>query len=222
MDLRTIMNNDASGTSDAPSTAPLQSPSQVSRKPSDPMYAPRDQQRTSSYPSAYSSHPPQPPPLQRPHASPERSSSYGSLQSPYQYHPPSAQIAGAQSQRGPSPPPYGSSASRDSFSTYGHPQQHHQQQQSPFAQQRTARQRLLHSLTRRSNSPPQPKDPYRILREVQLLHLIPVKRPHLRAPNPPAMNPCQIVPQARGLVRMLRFICRRRRCPVSRDRIQDR
>ncbi|PIG81680.1 mRNA capping nucleoside-triphosphatase [Aspergillus arachidicola] len=137
MDLRTIMNNDASGTSDAPSTAPLQSPSQVSRKPSDPMYAPRDQQRTSSYPSAYSSHPPQPPPLQRPHASPERSSSYGSLQSPYQYHPPSAQIAGAQSQRGPSPPPYGSSASRDSFSTYGHPQQHHQQQQSPFAQQRS-------------------------------------------------------------------------------------
>ncbi|KOC08878.1 putative mRNA capping nucleoside-triphosphatase [Aspergillus flavus] len=136
MDLRTIMNNDASGTSDAPSTAPLQSPSQVSRKPSDPMYAPRDQQRTSSYPSAYSSHPPQPPPLQRPHASPERSSSYGSLQSPYQYHPPSAQIAGAQSQRGPSPPPYGSSASRDSFSTYGHPQQH-QQQQSPFAQQRS-------------------------------------------------------------------------------------
>ncbi|KAE8394703.1 CYTH-like domain-containing protein [Aspergillus alliaceus] len=130
MDLRTIMNNDAAGTAEVPSS---QSPSQVSRKPSDPIYAPRDQ-RTPSYPSAYPSHPPQPPPLQRSHVSPERSSSYGSLQSPYQYHPTAAQSAGAQSQRGPSPPPYGS---RDSFSTYGHPQQvqQQQQQQSPFAPQ---------------------------------------------------------------------------------------
>ncbi|KAE8352617.1 CYTH-like domain-containing protein [Aspergillus coremiiformis] len=128
MDLRTIMNNDASGTSEQASV-PLQSPSQVSRKPSDPIYAPRDQ-RTASYPSTYPSHPPQPPPIQRPHASPERSSSYGSLQSPYQYHPSSAQSAGAQSQRGPSPPPYSPSASRDSYSAYGHPQQQQQRSQS--------------------------------------------------------------------------------------------
>ncbi|KNG82855.1 putative mRNA capping nucleoside-triphosphatase [Aspergillus nomiae NRRL 13137] len=221
MDLRTIMNNDASGTSDAPPTAPPQSPSQVSRKPSDPMYAPRDQQRTSSYPSAYSSHPPQPPPLQRPHASPERSSSYGSLQSPYQYHPPSAQVAGAQSQRGPSPPPYGSSASRDSFSTYGHPQQQPQQQQSPFAQQRS--QSIQSVLTPSSTStysfhpresppaaasqsypsqqfppPAQGSVPNTPRGLFLLLHPIPVKRPHRRALNPPAMNPYQIVPRARG------------------------
>ncbi|KAF7597259.1 mRNA-capping enzyme subunit beta [Aspergillus hancockii] len=134
MDLRTIMNTDAAGTAEPPPSASHQSPSHASRKPSDPIYAPRDQ-RTPSYPSAYPTHPPQPPPLQRPQASPERSSSYGSLQSPYQYHPTSAQSAGAVSQRGPSPPPYGS-ASLDSYSAYGHPKQQ-QQQQSPFAPQRS-------------------------------------------------------------------------------------
>ncbi|KAE8152607.1 CYTH-like domain-containing protein [Aspergillus avenaceus] len=134
MDLRTIMNNDATGSSEGPPSVPHQSPSQTSRKPSDPIYAPRDQ-RTASYPSAYPTHPQQPPPLQPPHTSPERSSSYGSLQSPYQYQPPPAPNASAQSQRVPSPPPYGSS--RDSYSAYGHPQQQQQQQQSPFAQQRS-------------------------------------------------------------------------------------
>ncbi|KAA8648988.1 putative mRNA capping nucleoside-triphosphatase [Aspergillus tanneri] len=81
MDLRTIMNSDAAASS---------------AKPSDSVYPPRDQPAPSStsYPSAY------------PHTSPERSSSYGSLQSPYQYH-------------HPPPPPYGSSTSRDPYPAPG-------------------------------------------------------------------------------------------------------
>lgn len=120
MDLRTIMNSDATGTSDA---APA--PSQQSLSRTESVYPPRQPQNVTASPSSSSSsHPPgsqqQPPPLQRPHASPERSSSYGSIQSPFQYHSASALSAGAQSQRGQSPPPpappFASSGSRDSYS----------------------------------------------------------------------------------------------------------
>ncbi|OOF97981.1 hypothetical protein ASPCADRAFT_205249 [Aspergillus carbonarius ITEM 5010] len=129
MDLRTIMNSDVAGNSSAPSH-PQQSPSQTPRKSSDPIYPPRDQlpSSSSSYPSAF----PGPPPPQRTHTSPERSSSYGSLQSPYQYI-----KSSAQPQRAPSPPPYGS-ASRDSFAaSVAYNQHHHQQHQSPVAHQRS-------------------------------------------------------------------------------------
>lgn len=155
------MNSDATGTSDA---APA--PSQQSLSRTESVYPPRQPQNVTASPSSSSSsHPPgsqqQPPPLQRPHASPERSSSYGSIQSPFQYHSASALSAGAQSQRGQSPPPpappFASSGSRDSYSasasyntaaslaspytpqpassTGPFPEQ--QQQQSYFAQQRS-------------------------------------------------------------------------------------
>ncbi|RAL05978.1 putative mRNA capping nucleoside-triphosphatase [Aspergillus ibericus CBS 121593] len=131
MDLRTIMNSDVAGNSSAPSHPQQQTP----RKSSDPIYPPRDQlpSSSSSYPSAF----PGPPPPQRIHASPERSSSYGSLQSPYQYHPSPVIKSGAQPQRAPSPPPYGS-ASRDTFAASVAYNQHHlQQHQSPIAHQRS-------------------------------------------------------------------------------------
>ncbi|PKY02051.1 mRNA triphosphatase CET1 [Aspergillus campestris IBT 28561] len=106
MDLRTIMNSDAAGTANS---QPQKSPS--SQPPPDPnSYPPREHHPAPSptYPSAY---PTNPPPLQRTQTAPERSSSYGSLQSPYQYQSPTAVAPGAQSQRGPSPPPppFGSS-----------------------------------------------------------------------------------------------------------------
>ncbi|GJP87622.1 mRNA capping nucleoside-triphosphatase [Aspergillus niger] len=134
MDLRTIMNTESAGNSSAPSQ-PQPSPSQAPRDSSDPIYPPRDQlPSSSSYPSAF----PGPPPPQRSHASPERSSSYGSLQSPYQYRPSPAIIPSAPSQRAPTPPPYGASVSRDSFASVAYnQQQQQQQQQSPVAQQRS-------------------------------------------------------------------------------------
>ncbi|TPR03704.1 short chain dehydrogenase family protein [Aspergillus niger] len=133
MDLRTIMNTESAGNSSAPSqTQP--SPSQAPRDSSDPIYPPRDQlPSSSSYPSAF----PGPPPPQRSHASPERSSSYGSLQSPYQYRPSPAIIPSAPSQRAPTPPPYGASVSRDSFaesSPTGAAQPYPSQHFSPPAQ----------------------------------------------------------------------------------------
>lgn len=88
-----------------------------SSKPSEPAYPPRDQTAppaaspSSSYPPAYS------------RGSPERTSSYGSLQSPYQYQP-------------SHPAPYGSSASRDSFGAPG-PYNLPQQQSPVYAQQRS-------------------------------------------------------------------------------------
>ncbi|PYH93531.1 mRNA triphosphatase CET1 [Aspergillus ellipticus CBS 707.79] len=133
MDLRTIMNSDLAGNAN-PAPPPQQLPSQAPRKSSDPVFSTRDQlpsSSSSSYPSAF----PGPPPPQPLHASPERSSSYGSLQSAYQPHPSSAVKSSAQSQRAPSPPagPYGSSASRDSFASVAY----NQPQQSPVAHQRS-------------------------------------------------------------------------------------
>ncbi|PTU24082.1 hypothetical protein P175DRAFT_0497195 [Aspergillus ochraceoroseus IBT 24754] len=144
MDLRTIMNSDAAASSHrAQSPSAHQSPSQqLARKASDPVY-PAHEQHASPSSATYASNYPggpsqQPPPLQRTHTSPDRSSSYGSLQSPYQYQASSSLNASAQSQRGQSPPaPYGSSTSRDSFAApagYNHSQQ---QQQSPIAHQRS-------------------------------------------------------------------------------------
>ncbi|KAF7122453.1 hypothetical protein CNMCM5793_000478 [Aspergillus hiratsukae] len=164
MDLRTIMNSDATGTTNA---APA--PSQQSLSRTESVYPPRQPQHVTaspsssspSHPPGFQQQPPPPPPLQRPHASPERSSSYGSIQSPFQYHSASALSAGAQSQRGQSPPlpapPYASSGSRDSYSASASyntaaplaspytpqpassagPFPEQQQQQSYFAQQRS-------------------------------------------------------------------------------------
>lgn len=148
MDLRTIMNSDAAGTSRRPPSPPShRSPSQLSRKPSEPIYPAHDQppssSSSSSYPSGYPNEPSQqPPPLQRAQTSPDRGSSYGSLQSPYQYNATSSLNAGAQSHRGHSPPPapYGPSASRDSFAApvaYHHPQHPPSHQPSPAAAQRS-------------------------------------------------------------------------------------
>ncbi|EAW10318.1 putative mRNA capping nucleoside-triphosphatase [Aspergillus clavatus NRRL 1] len=128
MDLRTIMNTDATGTASAASAPSQQSPSRA-----ESVYPPRQPQpataspasSASSYPPGYNAQqqPSQPAPLQRSRASPERSSSYGSIQSPYQPHSTAAVSAGAQPQRGQSPPPppppppaYASASSRDSYS----------------------------------------------------------------------------------------------------------
>ncbi|KAL3473451.1 CYTH-like domain-containing protein [Aspergillus californicus] len=135
MDLRTIMNSDAAGNSQRPPSPPAH----LSRRPSEQLPS-----SSSSHPSGYpSGQSQQPPPLQRAQTSPDRSSSYGSLQSPYQYQPTTSLTTGAQPQRGPSPPPttYAPSTMRDSFAApvvYSHPQHHQaQQQQSPISHQRS-------------------------------------------------------------------------------------
>ncbi|KAL4946692.1 hypothetical protein BDV06DRAFT_182128 [Aspergillus oleicola] len=140
MDLSSIMNSDAAGSSRRPP-----SPSRVARKPSEPTYSTHDQppSSSSSYASGYPNGPSQqPPPLQRAQTSPDRNSSYGALQSPYQYNAPSSVNANPQSQRGHSPPtaPHGPSTSRDSFAApvaYPHSQHHPSHQQSPIAPQRS-------------------------------------------------------------------------------------
>ncbi|CBF85389.1 hypothetical protein AN1697.2 [Aspergillus nidulans FGSC A4] len=173
MDLRTIMNSEAAGTSQRPPSPTLhRSPPQLTRKPSEPTYPAHEQfpssSSSSSYPSGYPNGPAQQPaPLQRSQTSPDRAPSYGSLQSPYQYN-----STGAQSQRGHTPPaaPYGASASRESFTApANYPPQHHQShQQSPTAPQRSQSiQSVLspyppasHSYPRRENSPAASQHPY--------------------------------------------------------------
>ncbi|KAL2814311.1 CYTH-like domain-containing protein [Aspergillus granulosus] len=173
MDLRTIMNSDAAGASRRPASPPShRSPPQATRKPSEPIYPSSHDQlpSSSSYPAGY---PNGPPPLQRAQTSPDRSSSYGSLQSPYQYHPPSSSNASAQHQRGPSPPPapYGPPTRRDSFAApaaYNHPQHHQSQQQSPIAPQRsqsiqsvlTPYSSASHSFPHRESPPAAAPQPY--------------------------------------------------------------
>lgn len=173
MDLRTIMNTDAGGASNP---AP---PSQSSSSPSDPSH----QQRTQQTYQDYAGRPPQPP-LQHPqHASPDRSSSYGPAQSPYQrFHPAPPQLnTSVGSQRSQSPPhvstPYGPGA-RDPYSASAynsHPQHppagplaspytsqqpmsagpQHPEQQSYFAQQRS------HSLQSVMTNPRAPGETFR-------------------------------------------------------------
>ncbi|KAI9931019.1 mRNA-capping enzyme subunit beta [Aspergillus wentii] len=142
MDLRTIMNSDAAGASNNnnPTPSSRQSPSQASISHPESAYPPRQQQQpqhassssVASYPPGYPGRPAQPPPLQPPHASPDRSSSYGSIQSPYRYNPASGLNAGASSQRGQSPPaavPPSHPYSRSASTSYTHELQHHQPQQ---------------------------------------------------------------------------------------------
>lgn len=76
MDLRTIMNNDAGGANNAPPV------SQLSSSPSDPSHQQRAQSTYQEYPARAS----QPPIQHSQHVSPDRSSPYGSAQSPYQQH----------------------------------------------------------------------------------------------------------------------------------------
>ncbi|KAJ5108057.1 hypothetical protein N7456_004732 [Penicillium angulare] len=75
MDLRTIMNNDGGGAKSSvpPANQSSSPPSELSQK-----------QRTQSAYPEYPARPPQPSLQHTQHASPERSSSYGSTQSPYQ------------------------------------------------------------------------------------------------------------------------------------------
>ncbi|KAL4922513.1 CYTH-like domain-containing protein [Aspergillus aurantiobrunneus] len=164
MDLRTIMNSDAGGTSRRPPSPPSQrSPSQLTRKPSEPIYPTQDQS-SSSYPSGFpNGSSQQPPSLQRAQTFPDRAS-YSTLQSPYQYNPTSLN-AGTQSRRGHSPPPasYGPSTSRDSFAApvpYHHPQHHQSHQPSPIPPQRSQSiQSVLTSFPPSSNSFPHRESP---------------------------------------------------------------
>ncbi|KAJ5175166.1 uncharacterized protein N7482_001043 [Penicillium canariense] len=169
MDLRTIM-NDAGGASNAPPAT------QASSSPTDPSHPQRAQQQYSEY----SGHPSQPS-LQHTHASPDRSSSFGPAQSPYQqFNAPPPLNTALQSQQSQSPTlvstPDGHSA-RDPYgaSAYNsHPQapagplaspytpQHpmtagpqHPEQQSYFAQQRS------HSLQSMMTTPRAPGEIFR-------------------------------------------------------------
>ncbi|KAL1966429.1 hypothetical protein VTN77DRAFT_4571 [Rasamsonia byssochlamydoides] len=153
MDLRTIMNNDASGVANSSPSTSQQSP--VRQQSSDPFNTPRQNEAStpgSSYQAGYFARPPQPPPLQPPHRSPGGSSTYSSAQSPYQYNSASTLSAGAQSQHAQSPsrayPPVATPASP---AVYNQPQgpslaspytpqsvnsaPHQQQQQSYFSHQ---------------------------------------------------------------------------------------
>lgn len=173
MDLRTIMNSDAGGASNRPP------PSQSSSSPPDHSHQQRAQQ---SYPE-HPARPPQPP-LQHPqHATPDRSSSYGPAQSPYQQFnaPPPPLNTAVQSQRSQSPThvstPYGPGA-RDPYGASAYnshvppnpagplaspytPQQpmsagpQQPEQQSYFAQQRS------HSLQSLMTNPRAPSETYR-------------------------------------------------------------
>ncbi|CAG8366290.1 unnamed protein product [Penicillium salamii] len=118
MDLRTIMNTDAANPPPNSASSPIaeQTPQKRAKK-------------SASY-SEYPAQPSQPPPLQQ-HASPERSSSYASVQSPYQFNAGPTINTAVRSQRSSTPPhvstPYGT-ASRDPFgaSVYGsHPHPAH-------------------------------------------------------------------------------------------------
>ncbi|PYH47342.1 putative mRNA capping nucleoside-triphosphatase [Aspergillus saccharolyticus JOP 1030-1] len=130
MDLRSMLNTDTAGNANNRPPESQQSPSsQTTRKLSDPVYSPREQvpaaapASSASYPVAFPGGS-----IQRPHVSPERSSSYGSLQSPYQYHPPSGRSAGSQAAQGQSPQPAQYVSSRDS--PFNPPQQRSQSIQS--------------------------------------------------------------------------------------------
>ncbi|PYI28364.1 mRNA triphosphatase CET1, partial [Aspergillus indologenus CBS 114.80] len=130
MDLRSMLNSDTAGNANNPPPEPQQSPSaQTTRKPSDAVYSPREQvpaaasASSASYPAGFPGGS-----MQRPHVSPERSSSYGSLQSPYQYQPTPGRSAGSQAARGQSPQPGHYGSSRDS--SFNPPQQRSQSIQS--------------------------------------------------------------------------------------------
>lgn len=150
------MNSDNAGSSQPrpPPTQSRQSPSRISHH-SD--YQQKHQHATSP-PPGYPGRPFQPPPLQPLHTSPDRTSSYGSLQSPYQYN--SASTISAQSHQAQSshaPTPYATTPHESYPPGYNQPPQpqsagvlaspytpqpmsagiHHQDQQSYFPHQRS-------------------------------------------------------------------------------------
>ncbi|CAG8909432.1 unnamed protein product [Penicillium egyptiacum] len=168
MDLRTIMNTDG-GASNPP-------PSNSASSPISDQTPQKRPKKAASY-SEYPTRPPQPSPLQHPqHASPERSSPYASVQSPYQQFNSGPVINTAQ--RSQTPPhistPYGP-GTRDPFGApaYGSHPQHpggalvspytpqpmsagpqHPEQQSYFAQQRSQqRSQSLQSVMTTTRSP---------------------------------------------------------------------
>ncbi|KAJ5617795.1 hypothetical protein N7537_002909 [Penicillium hordei] len=155
MDLRTIMNTDGGASNPPP-------PSNSASSPISDQTPQKRPKKSASY-SEYPTRPPQPPPLQHPHhASPERSSPFASVQSPYQQFNSGPVINTAvRSQRSQTPPhistPYGP-GTHDPFgaSAYGSHPQHpggplvspytpqplsagpqHPEQQTYFAQQRS-------------------------------------------------------------------------------------
>ncbi|KAJ5824138.1 hypothetical protein N7447_006478 [Penicillium robsamsonii] len=155
MDLRTIMNTDGGASNPPP-------PSNSASSPISDQTPQKRSKKAASY-SEYPTRPPQPPSLQHPqHASPERSSPYASVQSPYQqFNSGPAINTAVRSQRSQTPPhlstSYGPGA-RDPFGAqaYGSHPQHsggplvspytpqpmsagpqHPEQQSYFAQQRS-------------------------------------------------------------------------------------
>lgn len=169
MDLRTIMNADAGASNRPP-------PSQSSSSPPEQPHQQRTQQSHPEYPARSSQ-----PPVQHPqHGSPDRSSSYGSIQSPYQQFNagPAGLNTAVHTQRSQSPTlastPYGPGP-RDPYGASGysaHPSQtptgplaspytpqqpmsagpQHPEQQSYFAQQRS------HSLQSVMTNPLRSKD----------------------------------------------------------------
>ncbi|KAJ5859340.1 hypothetical protein N7534_004617 [Penicillium rubens] len=169
MDLRTIMNTDGGASNPPP-------PSNSASSPISDQTPQKRPKKAASY-SEYPTRPPQPSPLQHPqHASPERSSPYTSVQSPYQQFNSAPVINTAQ--RSQTPPhistPYGP-GTRDPFGApaYGSHPQHpggslvspytpqptsagpqHPEQQSYFAQQRSQqRSQSLQSVMTTSRAP---------------------------------------------------------------------
>jgi mRNA capping enzyme, beta chain len=113
MDLRSIINTDASG-----AAKPQPPPSQhtPARHPSEPLGTPRPEVLTPgpSYQSGYFARPPQPS-IQPPHHSPSASSAHISTQSPYQYNSTASLAGGPHSSHAQSsPPPTYQLAPRDS------------------------------------------------------------------------------------------------------------
>ncbi|OQE87110.1 hypothetical protein PENNAL_c0020G08033 [Penicillium nalgiovense] len=169
MDLRTIMNTDGGASNPPP-------PSNSASSPISDQTPQKRPKKAASY-SEYPTRPPQPSPLQHPqHASPERSSPYASVQSPYQQFNSAPVINTAQ--RSQTPPhistPYGP-GTRDPFGApaYGSHPQHpggslvspytpqptsagpqHPEQQTYFAQQRSQqRSQSLQSVVTTTRAP---------------------------------------------------------------------
>ncbi|KAJ5675537.1 hypothetical protein N7462_008434 [Penicillium macrosclerotiorum] len=133
MDLRTIMNTDAGGASNRPPATPSSS------SPTDASHQQRAQQPFPDYTGR-----PSQPPLQRPHASPDRSSSFGPVGSPYQqFNAPPPINTAVQSQRSQSPShvstPY--PGARDTYGGSGY-NAHQQSSAGPLTSPYTPQQSL--------------------------------------------------------------------------------
>lgn len=106
MDLRNIMNNDASGAAKPPPPPPSLQQSPL-RQNSEPVTTPRPSEYATSGPSYQSNHfaRPQPPSLQPTQHSPSASSAYSSTRSPFQYNSNLPSNGGPPSHYAQSPPP---------------------------------------------------------------------------------------------------------------------